>query len=106
MEKEKQFTVAENLIVMVEPNKEHEFLMTTAEVAKGFGINTATLRGHKHEHRDELTEGKHFITSVGKQTHLGINQLRHIGPSAASSASVSSSSRNVRSCSATGRRTW
>lgn len=71
MEKEKQFTVAENLIVMVEPNKEHEFLMTTAEVAKGFGINTATLRGHKHEHRDELTEGKHFITSVGKTNAFG-----------------------------------
>lgn len=35
MEKEKQFTVAENLIVMVEPNKKHEFLMTSAEVAKG-----------------------------------------------------------------------
>lgn len=71
MAKEKQFTVAENLIVMVEPNKEHEFLMTTAEVAKGFGINAATLRSHKYDHRDELTEGKHFITSVGKTNAFG-----------------------------------
>ena len=44
MEKEKQFTVAENLIVMVEPNKEHEFLMTSVEVAKGYGISTSALR--------------------------------------------------------------
>lgn len=68
---EKQFTVAENLIVMVEPNKEHEFLMKTAEVAKGYGINANTLRGHKHEHQDELIEGKHYITSVGKTNAFG-----------------------------------
>lgn len=71
---EKQFMVAANLLVTVKPNKEHEFLMTTAEVAKGYGINPNTLRGHKHEHRDELIEGKHFITSVGKTNVLG-NQL-------------------------------
>lgn len=67
----KQFTVAENLVVTVEPNKEHEFLMSTAEVAKGYGINVNTLRGHKHEHRNELIEGKHFITSVGKTNAFG-----------------------------------
>lgn len=64
MEKEKQFTVAENLIVMVEPNKRHEFLMTTNEVAKGYGISGGTIRKHKMEHADELIEGKHFITCV------------------------------------------
>lgn len=35
MNTKKQFTVAENLIVMVEPSKEHEFLMRTSKVAKG-----------------------------------------------------------------------
>lgn len=66
MNTKNQYTVAENLIVTVEPNKDHEFLMTTTEVAKGFGINAGTLRCHKHEHKDELIEGKHFITCVGK----------------------------------------
>lgn len=66
MEKEKQFTVAENLTVTVEPNKEHEFLMTTSEVAKGFGISGGTIRKHKIEHCEELIEGKHFITCVHK----------------------------------------
>lgn len=61
---EKQFTVAENLIVTVEPNKEHEFLMTTKEVSIGFGVSSGTIRKHKAEHQDELVEGKHFITCV------------------------------------------
>lgn len=62
MHTEKQFTVAENLTVTVEPNKEHEFLMTTNEVAKGYGVSGGTVRKHKLEHREELIEGKHFIT--------------------------------------------
>ena len=63
---EKQFTVAENLIVTVEPNKEHEFLMTTAEVAKGYGITPSALRSCKSYNQDELIEGKHFISCVRK----------------------------------------
>lgn len=64
MNTEKQFTVAENLIVTVEPNKEHEFLMTTAEVAKGFGITPSTLRSCKSYNQEELIENKHFISCV------------------------------------------
>ena len=61
MNAEKQFTVAENLIVTVEPSRLHEFLMTTNEVAKGYGVSGGTVRKHKIEHQDELIEGKHFI---------------------------------------------
>ena len=61
MNTEKQFTVAEILIVMVEPSKEHEFLMTTNEVAKGYGVSGNTIRTHKLSHLKELIEGKHFI---------------------------------------------
>lgn len=64
MNTEKQFAVAENLIVTVEPNKDHEFLMLTSEVAQGYGISESTLRRHRMEHEDELIEGKHFITRV------------------------------------------
>lgn len=64
MNTEKQFTVADNLIVMVEPNKEHEFIMTTNEVAKGFGVSGGTIRKHKMEHSEELIEGKHFVTYI------------------------------------------
>lgn len=57
----KQFTVAENLVVKVEPSKEHEFLMTTEEVANGYGVSGGTVRKHRLEHNEELIEGKHFI---------------------------------------------
>lgn len=61
MSTEKQFTVADNLTVTVEPSKEYEFLMTTNEVAKGYGVAGNTVRKHKIEHQEELIEGKHFI---------------------------------------------
>lgn len=66
MEKEKQFTVAENLTVMVEPNKEHEFLMATAEVALGYGVSKSSIWNHKKEHEDELVENKHYFTRLRK----------------------------------------
>ena len=59
--------MAEDLIVTVEPNEKHEFLMTTNEVAKGYGVSGGTIRKHKVEHRDELIEGKHFITVENAQ---------------------------------------
>lgn len=57
--------VSENLSVEILPDDKFEFLITTNEAAKGFGINPSSLRSQKHDHRDELIEGKHFITSVG-----------------------------------------
>ena len=45
----KQFTVAENLVVKVEPNREHEFLMTTEDVANGYGVSGGTVRKHRNE---------------------------------------------------------
>lgn len=111
----KQFTVAENLVVKVEPSKEHEFLMTTEEVANGYGVSGGTVRKHRLEHNEELIEGKHFIlvenTEMNGATKSNADRKsayykKFFGPSAVSSASASSSSQNVRSCFATGRKTW
>lgn len=57
--------VSDSLSVEIIPDDKFEFLMSTNEVAKGFGLNPSSLRSQKHEHRDELVEGKHFFTSVG-----------------------------------------
>ena len=57
--------VSENLSVEIFPDDKFEFLITTNEAAKGFGINHSSLRSQKHDHRDALLEGKHFITSFG-----------------------------------------
>lgn len=59
--------VADNLSVEIIPNNKFEFLMTTNEVARGYGVSGGTIRKHKMEHCDELIEGKHFITSVTKR---------------------------------------
>ena len=64
MSKEIKLQVTAEIAVNVRPNSEHEFLMTTKEVAKGYGISEYTLRRHKMEHPLELQEKKHFFTAV------------------------------------------
>ena len=56
--------VSDNLSVEIIPDGKFEFLMTTNEVAKGFGVAGNTVRMHKLEHKDELIEGKHFIAMI------------------------------------------
>lgn len=48
----------------------HTFLMDTKTVAAGFGVNDYVIRDHKRRQADELIEGKHWISSVGK-SHAG-----------------------------------
>lgn len=57
--------VTADLSVNVMPNECHEFLMTTKEVANGYGVSIKTIGTHKMEHPLELIEGKHFITATG-----------------------------------------
>jgi len=62
----------ENEDMIIEKNKEFEFLLLSSEVAKGFGISEITLRRHKSDNKDELIENKHFIfrevqTNGGRQ---------------------------------------
>ena len=57
-------TVTEGITVNVLPNRQHEFLMTTREVAAGYGVSDWRLRIHKENHPDELLEGKHFLGNV------------------------------------------
>ena len=50
----------------------HEFLLTTKEVALGYGVNTETIRSTKNRHKDELIEDKHWV--VAKCNTPGGNQ--------------------------------
>lgn len=63
--------VSGNLSVEIIPDGKFEFLMSTSEVAKGFGVSGGTIRSHKMEHHEELIEGKHFIAGVGKTNAFG-----------------------------------
>ena len=54
-------TVTEGVTVNVLPNREHEYLMTSREVAHGYGTSNYVVRTTLMRHGDELVEGKHFI---------------------------------------------
>lgn len=56
-----QLRVTDDLAVMVIPNQAHEFVMTTEQVASGYGCSSRTIHSHKSNHKDELMEGTHFI---------------------------------------------
>ncbi len=62
---ELQLKVSNDLTVHIQPSKEHEFLMTTSQVAHGYDTSGDSIRDAKRRHKDELIEGKHFISSVG-----------------------------------------
>ncbi len=58
--------IADGLEVSVIPNLSYEFLMPTADVAKGYGVKEGTIREHKRANADELIEGEHFLTATAK----------------------------------------
>ncbi|WP_449188359.1 hypothetical protein [Tannerella forsythia] len=62
--KSRSMTVVDGLTVKVMPNERHEFLMTTKEVALGYGVSEYAIRKNKMSLGRELVEGKHFITAV------------------------------------------
>lgn len=64
----------DGIIIPVTPNAEHDYTLTTAEVAAGYGVSPKTIRNHKSNHHDELEEGKHFF---GAQ-NLGSENLMDI----------------------------
>ena len=61
MQKEIKMQVTAELAVNVLPSLEHEFLMTTKEVAHGYGTSEYVIRVSKMRHEGELIEGKHFM---------------------------------------------
>ncbi len=43
------------------PHPEHDFLLDSKEVARGYGVSESTLRSHFSNNTDEFVEDKHFI---------------------------------------------
>lgn len=56
--------VTNSLVVNVIPNASHQFVMTTEEVAIGYGVTEANIRKHKKLNPDDFVEGKHFVKGV------------------------------------------
>jgi hypothetical protein len=61
-----QVNFEDTKIKIIESN-EHIFLLSSKEVAKGYGVVDSTIREHKRIYQDELIEGKHFV--VGKNAN-------------------------------------
>jgi hypothetical protein len=56
--------VTEGVTVHVLPSEQHEYLMTTKEVANGYGVTQYAILMNKARLTDELIEGKHFVTAI------------------------------------------
>jgi len=47
--------------IEIHQNNTFDFLLTTKEVAKGYGVSESNIRETKRVHKDELIENKHFL---------------------------------------------
>jgi hypothetical protein len=48
--------------ISIRPSEVHEYLVTTKEVARGYGVSEALIRKHKERHADELLTSTHWTT--------------------------------------------
>lgn len=58
----------QSILKQAQPSDAHDWLLSTAQVAEGYGVSDSTLRGHKSEKSDELQEDKHWIKGPKNQT--------------------------------------
>lgn len=56
--------VVDGLTVKILPSEQYEFLMTTKEVAHGYGVSPYSIRSTSSRNSSELIEGKHFVKGV------------------------------------------
>ncbi|MCT7501396.1 hypothetical protein N5S92_05295 [Aliarcobacter cryaerophilus] len=64
--------ISDELVVEVQPNLEHEWLLHSKDVAEGYGLSASGLRKVKERYVDELEEDKHYVTdshAKGKPTY-------------------------------------
>lgn len=62
--KQLTLSVTEGIEVTIIPNHEHEYLMSTKEVAKGYGVTEYVVRQNKSFNLNEFEENKHFVKGV------------------------------------------
>lgn len=64
--------ISEEVVVEVQPHEEYEWLLSSKDVAEGYGLSASGLRSTKSTYKDELEEGTHWVvrdtdTLGGKQ---------------------------------------
>lgn len=58
-------------VIPVRPDADHEYVIDTAAVAKGYGVTSEMVRQHKARHAEELTEGKHWVSVTNSNAQPG-----------------------------------
>ena len=62
-------TDVQTVLTQVKPDAQHEWTLTTAQLAEGYGVSPSTLRGNKKNNEDELKEGHHWLKDEHGHTH-------------------------------------
>ena len=76
MQKEIQMQVTAELAVNVIPNLNYNYVITTKEVAHGYGVSPQNIREHQRCN-DDFVEGKHFVKGNSFSDTLGKNAQPH-----------------------------
>jgi hypothetical protein len=74
----------------VMPDSAHGWLLSTQEVAAGYGVTEQNIREHKRQRPDELVEGKHWI-------EVEIETMSSVSNPDARSSGGNTNARNLRS---------
>ena len=61
MTTEQGFEIVSATLAQAIPHKLGGWILSTKLVAEGYGCQTATIRGHKKDHADELKENEHWF---------------------------------------------
>lgn len=64
--------ISDELVVEVQPHVKHEWLLSSKDVAEGYGLSDSSLRSAKSRYSDELLEGTHWV--VANSNTLGGTQ--------------------------------
>jgi hypothetical protein len=66
----------DGIILPVKADPDHEWTLSTEQVAIGYEVTPANLRKHKERHSDELSEGAHWVVTIS-HTPGGNQQVVH-----------------------------
>ena len=60
-----------DITIEVQPDVEHDWLLSTKDVAEGYGLSESGVKKAKERYLDELEEGKHFLMVTNSHSENG-----------------------------------
>lgn len=72
-------SIIERLNIKIIPSDKHEFLVSTKDIAEGYGVTVNAIHNHKQRRADEIVEGTHFIHTDSVSKKEGLQWTRRGG---------------------------